>query len=206
MLGEWARDIVVEPKLGGSGLHGLGRRQRREDSSVGTKIHMEEVSRMAKSGQELTINRDVALIEAARTNHILLRTLGDLDEGELQRSPAGGLSPIIWQVGHIASSDAFFARLCGHTFAPDAAFEALFGRRTGGVKPYPPRAEVTLVYEAARAALESVARTADLSQPVEYERFKTVGDVLSFAYFHRGYHIGKICTLRALLSKPRLFE
>ncbi len=36
--------------------------------------------------------------------------------------------------------------------------------------------------------------------------FKTVGDVVSFATFHRGYHIGKICTLRALLGKPRLFE
>ncbi len=158
------------------------------------------------SGQVVTVNRDVALIEVARTNQILLRTLGDLNEEELQRSPAGGLSPIIWQVGHLATQDAYFARLCGHDFKPDASVEALFGRGTSGAGPYPPLAEVRLAWDAAHGALESVARTADLSQPVQSKMFKTVGDVVSFATFHRGYHIGKICTLRALLGKPRLFE
>ncbi len=161
---------------------------------------------MTMSGQVVTANQDVALIEVARTNQILLRTLGDLNEEELQLSPAGGLSPIIWQVGHLATQDAYFARLCGHDFTPDASVEALFGRGIGGARPYPPLAEVRPIYDAAQGALEEVARTSDLNQPVQAKMFKTVGDVVSFACFHRGYHIGKICTLRALLGKPRLFE
>lgn len=47
----------------------------------------------------------------------------------------------------------------------------------------------------------------DLSQPFEKpDFFRNRGDVLVFACFHRGYHVGKIATLRALLNKPRLLE
>jgi hypothetical protein len=60
--------------------------------------------------------------------------------------------------------------------------------------------------EAAHDALAAVAQSTDLTAPVSGEFFKSVADVISFACFHRGYHIGKICTLRALLGKPRLFD
>jgi hypothetical protein len=157
---------------------------------------------MALTGQEQTASANVALIEVTRTHHLVLKSLGDLTADELQRSPVGGLSPIIWQVGHIAASDAYFAGLCGQSVAVDDTFRALFGRKTGGVKPYPSLAVVQPVHDSAHMALAAIAQSADLSRAVGGEFFKTVGDVVSFACFHRGYHIGKICTLRALLGKP----
>ena len=82
---------------------------------------------------------------------------------------------------------------------------ALFRRGTGGARPYPPLAEVRPVYDAAQAAVEAAARSADLTRALETRNFKTVGDALSFNMFHRGYHIGKICPLRALMGRQPLF-
>jgi hypothetical protein len=48
-------------------------------------------------------------------------------------------------------------------------------------------------------------RTAQLDAPAEGRSYSTVEEMLVFAVYHRGYHVGKITTLRALLKKPRLF-
>ena len=161
---------------------------------------------MAISGIEGLTVRDVLLNDVGRTNRILLRTLGDLTNDEAQRSPVSGLSPVIWQVGHLAASDAYFAGLCGSGITLPDGFGALFGRGTGGVKAYPSLAEVTPLYERAHAALEAVVQSAELGREVDSKNFKSVADTLSFACFHRGYHIGKICTLRGLLGRAPLFN
>ena len=132
--------------------------------------------------------------------------MGDLTDDEMQRAPAGGLSPVIWQVGHVAVSDAFFARLCGSDVTVPEGFDALFGRGTGGVKTYPPFAEIKTYYERMQAALEAIAQSAEMGRAVESKNFKTVADALSFNCFHRGYHIGKMCTLRGLLGRAPLFN
>ena len=149
--------------------------------------------------------REVFLIEINRTNRILLRTLEDLSEEELQRSPTGGLSPVIWQVGHIAATDAYFARMCGADAAVPEEFAGLFGRNSGGPRPYPQLADVKPVYSAGQQTLETLTRSAEMGRAIESKNFKTVADALSFNCFHRGYHIGKICTLRALMGRQPLF-
>lgn len=158
---------------------------------------------------ELTV-RDVLLNDVARTNRIFLRTVGDLTDDEMQRVLAGGLSPVIWQVGHVTVSDAFFAKLCGSDVTVPEGLEGLFGRGTGrgtgGAKPYPSFAGIKPVYERVQAALEAIVQSADMGRAVESKNFKTVADALSFNCFHRGYHIGKICTLRALLGRAPLFN
>ena len=160
---------------------------------------------MAISGIEGLTVRDVLLNDVSRTSRIFLRTLGDLKEDELQRSPAGGLSPVIWQVGHVTATDAYFARLCGSDISLPDGFDALFGRGTGGVKAYPSLAAVKPLYERGQAALEAVVQSAEMGRAVESKNFKTVAEALSFNCFHRGYHIGKICTLRALMGYAPLF-
>jgi hypothetical protein len=40
---------------------------------------------------------------------------------------------------------------------------------------------------------------------VDGRNYRTAGEMLVFAIYHRGYHVGKATTLRALLKKPRLF-
>jgi hypothetical protein len=161
---------------------------------------------MAISRVEAITVRDVLLNDVARTNRIFLRTLGDLTEDEMQRSPAGGLSPVIWQVGHVAVSDAFFVRLCGSDITVPDGFDTLFGRGTGGVKAYPSFADIKPLYERIQTALEALTQSAEMDRAIESKNFKTVADALSFNCFHRGYHIGKICTLRALMGRQPLFN
>lgn len=161
---------------------------------------------MAISGVEGLTVRDMLLHDVARTHRIFLRTVGDLTEDEMQRVMAGGLSPVIWQIGHVVATDVYFARLCGSDVTLPDGFNSLFGRGTGGAKPYPSLSEIKPVYERGQSALEAIVQSIEMSRAVESKNFKTVADAVSFNCFHRGYHIGKICTLRALLGRAPLFN
>jgi hypothetical protein len=161
---------------------------------------------MAVSGVESIAAREVLLMEIGRTNRILLRTLEDLSADELQRSPVSNLSPVIWQVGHVAATDAYFAGMCGADVTVSEEFRGLFGRNSGGPKPYPGLVDVKLVYDMGQQALEALTQSAEMGRAIESKNFKTVADALSFSCFHRGYHIGKICTLRALMGRQPLFS
>lgn len=134
------------------------------------------------------------------------RCLEEISENDARRSPIPGLAPIVWQVGHLAWSDFGFARRAdGRTEMPDG-YEALFKPGTGGGdESYPSLDEVKEAFNHAHQALESAARTVDPDTPVETRNYGNVGGMLVFACYHRGYHIGKMTTLRALMKKHRLF-
>lgn len=133
-----------------------------------------------------------------------LRCVGDIGEEEARQAPHG-LSPIIWQLGHLALADEGFLKRAGGALEIPGSYRELFATGTGGIAEYPSLAEVRSAFEAGNRALEEAARTADLAQAVDARNYKTIGEMLVFAAYHRGYHIGKITTLRALLGKPRLF-
>ncbi len=139
------------------------------------------------------------------TRQRILRCLEDLSDDEARRTPTGNLSPVIWQVGHLAWADAGYAGRADRAPTLPPAFEGLFKTGTGGVAAYPPLAQVTDAFNVAQQALEAVARSADLEQSLEARAYTNVGEMLIFACYHRGYHVGKMTTLRALLGKPRLF-
>ena len=132
------------------------------------------------------------------------RCVEDLSDAEARDTPHN-LTPIIWQLGHLALTDGGFLRLAGGVSPAPEAFKALFKTGSGGAGPYPPLTEVRPVFEAAQTALHQLARSVDLAQHVESRNFATLGEMLTFTTYHRGYHIGKMTTLRALLGKPRLF-
>lgn len=132
----------------------------------------------------------------------VLRSLEDLTEDDVHRSPAGNLSPVLWQVGHLAWTESFFASRADRPGSAPSSFEQLFKSGTGGTGHYPPLAEVTAAFVTAQQGLAEVARSTDLARPVEGRSYSTIGELLLFACFHRGYHQGKIATLRALLGKP----
>ncbi|MDR7518073.1 MAG: DinB family protein [Armatimonadota bacterium] len=128
-----------------------------------------------------------------------------MNDDEARRSPTGGLSPIVWQTGHITLTDFGMARRAGDLTSPPEGYTELFAPGTGGEAAYPPIASVSEAMERAHHVLEEVAKSADLDGPAESHNYATVGEMLIFAIYHRGYHIGKMTTLRALLGKKRLF-
>lgn len=134
----------------------------------------------------------------------VLRCVDDVSEEEASRSPHG-LTPTIWQLGHLVVTDAGYLRRAGGEMEIPKSYPALFATGTGGRADYPPLAELRGRFEAVQQGLLEAAQTADLARPVEGRSYGTVGEVLTFTAYHRGYHIGKMTTLRALLGKPRLF-
>lgn len=134
----------------------------------------------------------------------VLRCVEDISEKEARERPQG-LAPLVWQVGHLALADAGFLRRAGLTQEVPTSYLDLFKTGSGGLADYPSVAEVRSVFEAGQRALTDLLRSVDLSRPIESRNYSTVGEMLVFACYHRGYHIGKMTTLRALLSKPRLF-
>lgn len=150
--------------------------------------------------------KETALYGLNATKTRVHRCLEEISEDDARRSPIPGLAPIVWQVGHLAWSDFGFAhRADGRTEMPDG-YEALFKPGTGGGgETYPSLDEVKAAFDRAQQSLESAARTVDLGTPVEARNYGNVGEMLVFACYHRGYHIGKMTTLRALLKKARLF-
>jgi uncharacterized damage-inducible protein DinB len=134
------------------------------------------------------------------------KVLDDLSDDDARRQPAPGLAPIIWQAGHIALYDASFARRVDAQTAAPAGFEQLFTAGTGGEPAaYPSLSVVRAAVDDAQRALVAIATAHSASTPIDSPRYKTVGELLTFAVYHRGYHVGKITTLRAMLKKARLF-
>lgn len=116
-----------------------------------------------------------------------------------------GLTPVIWQLGHIVTADAGYLRRVGGVVELPAVYREIFPTGTGGDASYPPLDEVRRYFEQVQRELLQAAQTADLSHPVDGQSYRTAGEVLLFTTYHRGYHIGKMTTLRALSGKPRLF-
>lgn len=150
------------------------------------------------------MDRNFMLFGLTATSTRALRCVEDVSDEESRQS-LYRLSPIIWQLGHLALADDGFLKRAGGALEIPGSYRELFATGTGGIAEYPSLAEVRSVFEIANRALEEVARGADLAQALDARNYKTIGEMLVFAAYHRGYHIGKMTTLRALIGKPRLF-
>ncbi len=150
------------------------------------------------------MDRDFMLFGLTATSTRALRCVDDVGDEEARQS-LHGLSPIIWQLGHLALADEGFLKRTGRSAEVPTSYRELFATGTGGNADYPPLAEVRSVFEAGNRALEEAVRTVDPAQAVDARNYKTLGEMLVFAAYHRGYHIGKMTTLRALIGKLRLF-
>jgi hypothetical protein len=154
---------------------------------------------------------DRALLQQqlAASHQIVKQCLGDISEDEARRMPNPTLSPIIWQVGHLAVSNANFIQRAGAAPATSvpANYPDLFKTGTGGKAEYPPLAAVMGVFDSTHGALMRAVAEAKLDSPNEGPRglWKNQAEMYGFSNTHRWYHIGKINSLRALLGKPRLF-
>jgi hypothetical protein len=140
---------------------------------------------------------------------ILQHSVRDISDDEARRISTPPLSPIIWQVGHLAVTNVGFMKRAGVGPMPSLpeAYPGLFESGTGGRADYPPLDEVMRVFDATHDALLGAVAEADLAVANEGRLgvWNNVGELFAFSVAHRWYHIGKINSLRALLGKPRLF-
>lgn len=148
--------------------------------------------------------RDAIQYGLTATYARMLRSVEDVSDIEARQVPHN-LSPLVWQLGHLALTDGGFLRLSGGISPAPESFKGFFRTGSGGPADYPSLADVKAVADAAPRDLLQIARLGELSQRVESRTFASIGEMLMFAVYHRGYHVGKMTTLRALLGKPRLF-
>ncbi len=148
--------------------------------------------------------KEVLRFALAGTHARVLRCVEDVSEEEAQRA-IHGLSPLVWQVGHLAYAEAGLLRRAGRAAPVPEEYASLFGPGTGGESRYPPLAEVRAAFGVAHGGLLQLLDSAALEDAVEAPYCHNVGELLAFAAYHRGYHVGKMTTLRALMGKPRLF-
>lgn len=150
-------------------------------------------------------SRQMILSILRGTHQRVLRCVQDLSDAEAQQSPTGSLTPVIWQIGHLAFTDARLAARVDCPYPLSSSYEELFKGGTGGPGAYLPLSEVTTAFNTTNQTLEEAVKSVDLSRPVDARTYTNVGEMFMFACYHRGYHTGKMATLRALLGKPRLF-
>jgi hypothetical protein len=132
----------------------------------------------------------------------LREAIDGVSDAEGRRVLAGKLTPIVWQVGHIALVDGNYVRRTGGESPVPARYAEVFKQGSGGEQDYPPLRDVWEVFDATHRALADRAAGVDYQAPVDAPSYKTVGEMLMYSSYHRGYHIGKIMTLRGLLGKP----
>jgi hypothetical protein len=138
-------------------------------------------------------------------SHTRLREAIDgVSDADARRVMAGKLTPVVWQVGHLALVDGNYVRRAGGESPVPARYAELFKQGSGGEQDYPPLSEVWKVFDTTHRVLMDRASDADYEAPIDAPAYKTVGAMLLYSSYHRGYHIGKIMSLRGLLGKAPL--
>jgi DinB family protein len=138
-------------------------------------------------------------------SHTRLREAIDgVSDADARRVMAGKLTPVVWQVGHLALVDGIYVRRAGGESPVPTPYAELFKQGSGGEQDYPPLSEVWSVFDTTHRALMDRASGANYEAPIDQPAYKTVGEMLLYASYHRGYHIGKIMSLRGLLGKAPL--
>lgn len=149
--------------------------------------------------------KELVLYGLRATHTRALRCVDDVTDEEARRRPGDSLASIVWQLGHLALTDKGYLERLGASSSVPESFEGLFKTGTGGPANYPSLVEVRAAFDDGQHRLEAAAQEADFGTPVDARSYGTVGEMLIFGCYHRGYHIGKMTTLRALFGKPRLF-
>ena len=145
-----------------------------------------------------------------------LNLLADVDPADWFRTPAGGVSHVAWQVGHLAMAEYRTAleRIRGCKPEDDAlideAFLKLFGRESvpspdARLYPHPTeiRAVLDRVHEQTLRELPALGEAALAEPPAKPHRLaKTKLASLLWCGQHEMLHAGQIGLLRRLLGKP----
>src|SRR5438093_10905926 len=89
-------------------------------------------------------SRDVIRFGLTASFTRVLRCVEAVSEAEAGQLP-NNLSPVIWQLGHLALSDGGFFRLAGGTSPEPVSFNGVFRTGSGGAQDYPPLSDVRAV-------------------------------------------------------------
>ena len=136
--------------------------------------------------------------------------LEGLSKEELLKSVGDGSNPMIWMVGHLASTRSSLLNLLGRK--QEVSWAGRFGRGTtiSDAGEYPPLEQMLAVWKDTTTAL--MARFEEISdQELSAESprnfpvpDKTIRGAISFMAYHEAYHVGQMAYLRKWLGRGSL--
>ena len=136
--------------------------------------------------------------------------LEGLSKEELLKSVGDGSNPMIWMVGHLASTRSSLLNLLGRE--QEVSWAGRFGRGTtiSDAGEYPPLEQMLAVWKDTTTAL--MARFEEISDrelSAESPRNfpvpdKTIRGAISFMAYHEAYHVGQMAYLRKWLGRGSL--
>jgi hypothetical protein len=162
---------------------------------------------------------DNALADIAQVRHYTTALINTIDPADWFRMPAGGVTHVAWQVGHIAMAQY---RLClervrGVRPEDEALISSEFLKQFGrdsvpdpDPAKYPTPAEILAVYHRVHDQLRREATSfaeIDLAGPIHppHRICKTKLDCLFWSSKHEMLHAGQIGLLRRLLGAAPLW-
>jgi hypothetical protein len=175
--------------------------RKRRTSSASHSAACRQILRAARQGTGIMDARTYVTYMLGVSHDRLREAVNGVSEADARRLLSGRLAPIVWQVGHIALVDGNYVRFAGGDSPVPARYVDLFKQGSGGEQDYPSLSDVRNVFDSTHRALTDRAGGANYQAPVDALSYKTVGEMFMYSGYHRGYHIGKIMTLRSLLGK-----
>lgn len=159
--------------------------------------------------------RDAGLHSMATIRWLTSQVIANLtpEQWIFQASP--GVNHILWNVGHLATSEAnFVSSTGGTTTAVPESYKDLFAGRTEpkpSLDAYPDPDEVADVFNKVREELVSHFKAMSgeqLATPTEGDMMKqlcpTFAHIPNFCVLHEGTHAGQILVARRALGLPRV--
>jgi hypothetical protein len=140
-------------------------------------------------------------IQQAASYQRVRKSTEGLSEAELKARPQG-LTSVLWQVGHLAASDSALLGRAGVNLKLPEWLRPLYAKDSTGEGLTQSMAEIWGVFDPIQAALLELC-SSDLDKPIDHPAkiYSNVGEGLLYMQIHRGYHHGKILTLKKLLGK-----
>lgn len=139
-------------------------------------------------------------------NEMVSRSLAGLTDEECWQQPAGGGNPILWLVGHVTISRAYFLKKLGAGY--DHGLGTLFDRGAirGELISYPSREAIEAAWHATRARMrdgfagltEEFLAAAPTGRPLP--GVTDNASMIAFSAFHESYHVGQMGYLRKMLG------
>lgn len=132
------------------------------------------------------------------------KSVEGLDPGDLMKRPQG-LTPVLWQVGHLAASDASLLRRAGAAIELPSWVQDKYAKDTTGEGLSQSMDEVWAEFSKVQSAVLRLADS-DLQKPIDHPAkiYQNVGEGLLYMLIHRGYHHGKITSLKTLIAKTKI--
>ncbi len=160
----------------------------------------------------MTATTDLIALHLGWNLEIAQMTLADMSDAELVQRPVPTANHALWQLGHVAVSEAKeLAALIPGVTACSESFASRFTKESQGLNAtsdFPSKDEILAELTRVRTAvIAGVKQLTDeqLIQPSPVPWAKNVGQLVLAFSEHLTMHLGQVQVLRRKLGKPVLF-